>query len=102
MTSYTVMQFVDTLMVARVGYLEVAAQGNGGVWSFALVCFGFGLLMVVNTFVAQNLGAGRAHDAAKYGWAGIWLGLLVWLLVLLPWAIGLGWIFPAMGRWCVH
>ena len=33
MTSYTVMGFVDALMVARLGPLEVAAQGNGGIVS---------------------------------------------------------------------
>ena len=32
MTSYTAMQFVDSLMVAQIGPLEVAAQGNGGIW----------------------------------------------------------------------
>ena len=33
MTSYTVMQFIDKLMVGQVGPLEVAAQGNGGIWA---------------------------------------------------------------------
>ena len=30
MTSYTVMQFTDSLMVGQVSPLAVAAQGNGG------------------------------------------------------------------------
>ncbi|MCH2162110.1 MAG: MATE family efflux transporter [Phycisphaerales bacterium] len=98
MTSYTVMQFVDTLMVARIGHVEVAAQGNGGIWSFAIICFGFGLLSVVNTFVAQHVGAGRAGDAARYGWAAMWIGMVFWAVVLLPWAIALAWIFPYMGH----
>ena len=72
MTSYTVMQFVDSLMVAQVGPLEVAAQGNGGIWSFTPIAFVFGLLTVINTFAAQNLGAGRVDRVARYGWAGIW------------------------------
>ncbi|MGA1018336.1 MAG: MATE family efflux transporter, partial [Phycisphaerales bacterium] len=59
MASYTVMQFVDSVIVARIGPIEVAAQGNGGVWSFVPVSFVFGLLTVVNTFAAQNLGAKR-------------------------------------------
>ena len=50
MTSYTVMGFVDALMVARLGPLEVAAQGNGGIWSFNPIAFVFGMLTVVNTF----------------------------------------------------
>ena len=32
MTSYTVMQFSDKLMVAQVGPLEFTAQSNGGIW----------------------------------------------------------------------
>ena len=84
MASYTVMQFVDSLMVSRVGALEVAAQGNGGVWSFAIVAFLFGILTMVNTFVSQNVGAGRPHQAARFGWAGLWFALLAWLFILLP------------------
>ena len=30
MLSYTLMQFIDSLMVSVLGPLEVAAQGNGG------------------------------------------------------------------------
>ena len=37
MVSFTVMQFVDKLMVSKVGPLEVAAQGNAGTWSFAMI-----------------------------------------------------------------
>ena len=94
MTSYTVMQFIDSLMVARIGHLEVAAQGNGGVWSFAVICFGFGLLTVVNTFVAQHLGAGEKSSTARYGWSSIWISLLMWLVVLL--ASSSCWVWPSI------
>ena len=83
MTSYTVMGFVDALMVARLGPVEFAAQGNGGIWSFLPISLVFGVLTVVNTFVAQNVGAGRAAETARYGWAGLWLGIFSWLLLLL-------------------
>jgi MATE family multidrug resistance protein len=98
MTSYTVMQFVDSLFVAQVGPLEVAAQGNGGIWSFVPTAFIFGLLTVVNTFTAQNLGAGRPERSAAYGWAGIWIAVAAWLLVLLPWALLLPSIFALAGH----
>ena len=98
MTSYTVMGFVDALMVARLGPLEVAAQGNGGIWSFNPIAFVFGMLTVVNTFVAQNVGAGRRDLTARYGWAGVWLAVTAWLLILLPWAIVLPFIFDAAGH----
>lgn len=99
MVSYTVMQFVDAVMVAQVGPLEMAAQGNGGVWSFAPISFCFGVLSLVNTFVAQHVGAGRGAEAGRWAWAGIWLSVAAWLLLLLPWGLaGLPWAFAQMGH----
>ena len=62
MSSFTVMQFVDALMVGQLGPLELAAQGNGGVWSFTIIAFVFGLLTLVNTFVAT---APRSGEPAQ-------------------------------------
>jgi MATE family multidrug resistance protein len=98
MVSYTLMQFVDSLMVSKVGALEVAAVGNGGIWAFAPQSFLFGFLSIVNTFVAQNVGAGRRDGAARYGWAGLWLGVASWVVVMLPWALMLPWFFAWMGH----
>jgi MATE family multidrug resistance protein len=96
MSSYTVMQFVDKVMVAQVGPLEVAAQGNGGIWAFTPIAFAMGVLSMVNTYVSQNLGAGRPREGVKYGWAAIWLSVLVWLLVLLPLAAAMPALFRLM------
>jgi MATE family multidrug resistance protein len=93
MTSYTVMQFVDALMVGQVGTLEVAAQGNGGIWVFTAIAVALGFLTVVNTYVSQNLGAGRPEQGPPYAWAALWLSLAFWGIVLLPAAIALPWIF---------
>ena len=98
MTSYTVMGFVDALMVARLGPTEFAAQGNGGIWSFLPISLVFGVLTVVNTFVAQNVGAGRGTETARYGWAGLWLGVFAWLFLLLPWAFLLPLLFRLSGH----
>lgn len=98
MTSYTVMGFVDALMVARVGPMEVAAQGNGGIWSFLPISLVFGLLTVVNTFVAQNVGAGRGRETAVYGWAGLWTAVIGWAVVLVPWAFVVPWLFGLAGH----
>jgi len=87
MTSYTVMQFVDKLMVGQVGPLEVAAQGNGGIWVFTAIAVAMGFLTVVNTYVSQNLGAGRPENGPKYAWAGIWMTVAIWVVVLLPMAV---------------
>ena len=96
MTSYTVMQFVDSLMVGQVSPIAVAAQGNGGIWAFAPISMGIGLLTVVNTFVAQNLGAGRTGAAPRYAWAGLWLSVAFWVVVMLPIAAGLPLLFGLM------
>lgn len=96
MTSYTVMQFTDKLMVGQVGPLELTAQSNGAIWAFNLLAALFGTLTVVNTFVAQNLGAGRPERGPVYAWAGIWLGIAVWAVILLPYAAVIPWIFEAL------
>jgi len=62
MTSFTVMQFVDKIMVSKVGPTEVAAQGNAGTWAFAAIATVIGVVTVVNTFVSQNLGAGKPEN----------------------------------------
>jgi MATE family multidrug resistance protein len=98
MLSYTLMQFVDAIMVAQVGTDEVAAQGNGGVWGFVPMAFLFGALTVVNTFVSQSLGAGRTGDVARYGWAGLWFGVFSWLIVLVPFGFMVPWMFSLMGH----
>ncbi len=98
MLSYTLMQFVDSLMVSVLGPLEVAAQGNGGAWSWVAISFGFGILTLVNTLVSQRVGAGRTDEIARYGWAGIWLALGFWLAVLVPFALVIGHAFGAMGH----
>lgn len=96
MTSYTVMQFIDKLMMGQVGPLEVAAQGNGGIWAFVPMGTAMGFLTVVNTFVAQNLGAGKPENGPKYAWGALWLSAAAWLVVLLPLAIALPFVFRAM------
>ncbi len=98
MTSYTVMQFFDKLMVAQVGPTEVAAQGNGGIWAFSAIAFALGVLTVINTFVAQNLGAGKPERGVTYAWAGLWLSVAIWVGLLIPWALFLPVLFRLMGH----
>ncbi len=95
MTSYTVMQFVDALMVSRVGSLELAAQGNGGLATFMPLSFLMGVLTMVNTYVSQNLGAGRPREAPRFAWAALWMSAMGWV-VLLPYAASLGLIFAQL------
>jgi len=96
MTSYTVMQFIDKLMIGQVGPLEVAAQGNGGVWAFVPIAVSMGFLTVVNTFVSQNLGRGKPENGPRYAWAALWITVVAWLVLLLPFAASMPIIFGAM------
>jgi hypothetical protein len=68
--SFTLMQFVDGLMVARVSEEAMSAQLTGGMASFTAMCFFIGLLSCVSTFASQNLGAGSPDRGAVYAWQG--------------------------------
>ena len=85
MTSYTLMQFADAIMVSRIDGdgPYVAAQGNGGIMAWLSISFAMGLITMVNTFVSQNLGANKPERCASYAWAGLWLSG-AWSLLLLP------------------
>lgn len=96
MTSYTVMQSVDKLMVSRLGPepLYVGAQGNGGLAAFVPISIAMGCLSVVNTYVSQHLGAGSERKAPAYMWNGLWIAL-VWAMLLVPYGL----LMPSMFAW---
>ncbi len=96
MTSYTIMQFMDKLMVGQVGPLELTAQSNGGIWAFTPLAWIMGALTVINTYVAQNLGANRPENGPKYAWTGLWMSLFAWIFLMLPMALCLPLLFSQM------
>lgn len=98
MTSYTVMQFVDSMMVARLSPEDVAAQGNGGVWVWTAIAAMYGFVTLVNTFAAQNHGAGRPREAAAYAWAGVWVGIVCAVVLMVPFGFVLPSLFGALGH----
>lgn len=100
MSSYTLMQFIDGLMVSRIGPepVYVAARGNGGMAAWIPIAVVMGLLTVVNTYVSQNLGAGRPQRGSVYGWTAVWISLVVWAVLMLPYAFVLPWIFAQLGH----
>jgi len=100
MTSYTVMQFIDGMMVSRVkpaDPVNIAAQGNGGILVWVAIAAMIGVLSMVNTFVSQNLGAGTPKKGSAYAWAAIWLSIVASIL-LIPYALAMPWFFTLMGH----
>jgi MATE family multidrug resistance protein len=88
MASYTVMQFLDTWMLARASHSvdDPTAVGNSGLLAFSLISFGMGLLWVVNTLVSQSFGRKAYDECGRYLWQGVWFAFAyaAVLLALLP------------------
>lgn len=98
MTSYTVMQFIDGMMVSQIqppDPVYVAAQGNGGMAVWLSLSIPLGALGVVNTYVSQNLGAGRPERGSAYGWSVLWISV-AWAALLVPYAMLLPTLFRSM------
>lgn len=97
MLSFSLMQFVDRLLTARlIGPEALAAVGNGGIASWVAGSVFMGLLGVINTYVSQHLGAGRPERGPAYAWTGFWLSLGAWAFVLLPYAVFFPHVFGFM------
>jgi MATE family, multidrug efflux pump len=86
MASYTVMQFVDKLMVKEIGPepVYVSAQSNGGMMAWMMMSFVLGMTGVINSFVSQNLGANKPERGAAYAWNGLWISVIYWALIMIP------------------
>ncbi|MGD9140702.1 MAG: MATE family efflux transporter [bacterium] len=82
MVSQTVMTFVDTMMVGRLGPTELAAVGLSGTLTWGLFSFFNGLVNGVNTFVAQNYGARRFDDIGRVTWQGVYFALVSGVILI--------------------
>jgi len=100
MTSYTVMQFIDGYMVTKIDEdpVYLAAQGNGGIVAWLTMSLLLGLTTVVNSYVSQNLGAGKPREGAAYAWNAVWLSVAGWLLIMLPVLAATPAIFDSLGH----
>ena len=80
--SFTAMAIVDTAMVGRLGATAQGAVGIATTYMFTLYVFGLGLIGVVNTFVAQNHGAGNNSYCGVILGHGLRLATLLGMLTL--------------------
>jgi len=73
--STTLMWTADTILLGRVGKVEIAAAGLGGVLIWTLYTFFVGGVHAVNTFVAQAKGGGRPRECSVFAWQGIYFSI---------------------------
>ena len=95
--SFTVMQFVDRSMVARLGKEALAAVLPAGMISFIPASFALGIITCLNTFVSQSLGRGEKKECSNYCWQVIYMGLAyLSVAILFIWPAA-PWIFRSLG-----
>lgn len=80
------MGWADSIMLGRVGVLELAACAFGSSISHIFLVFGFGLIAAVSIRASQEFGAGRRKRAGEVLSAGVALsfggGIVLFLLLL--------------------
>jgi multidrug resistance protein, MATE family len=88
MASYTLMQFIDTLILAHSGQggIPPTAAANAGILAFAAIALGMGVMFVVNTLASQSFGRKDFPAAGRFMWQGIWFAMFFGLAMfaLLP------------------
>lgn len=94
MTSYTIMAFVDKFMVKDIGEdpVYISAQSNGSMFVWMFMAYVLGMNGVINSFVSQNLGAKKAERGAAYAWNGLWVGLVYFVVLMVP----MFWLIPGL------
>jgi len=104
MISYTLMQFVDTWMLACRGPLAATAGSNSGMMAYSCLALGIGVLWIVNTLASQSFGRKDDAHCGTFLWQGVWFSLafavllLPLLLIAHPLFIAFGHA-PAMAAW---
>lgn len=90
--SVTLMQVVDSAMVGRLGSAQLGAVGFGGIWMWTAVSFFMGVATVVQTFVSQSDGSGRAHECGGWVWQGLYMVVLPVAIV----SVAVFWLAPTL------
>jgi len=85
--SFTLLSFVDTLMVGRLGAARLAASGIAGVLYFAVVFSIAGLGIGVQTLTARRFGEGKRKDCGDVANVGLILAVAIGLPITMagPW-----------------
>lgn len=95
--SFTVMQFVDRIFLARYSPLSIQAALPAGILSFTMICGFMAIAGYANTLVAQYHGAGNPHACARSTAQAFWFSLMTWPLLLLLIPVG-NWLLTSAGH----
>jgi MATE family multidrug resistance protein len=90
------MSLVDTVMAGPLGAAAIGAGSLGGMLFYPIVMAGTGLLLGMDTLVAQSHGAGNPQECRRTLIAGLWLSAavappltaVIWALIPLLGALG--------------
>lgn len=74
-TGWMAMGVVDTMMAGRLGAAAVGAGGLGGIMFYPIAALGVGILLSLDTFVAQAFGARNRAECGLSLVAGVWVAI---------------------------
>ncbi len=88
--SWTVMTFVDRMMLDWLSGAAMAAAFSAGMLWTAVLCLPLGICMFANTFVSQYYGAGQHERIGAAVWQAVWIAigfspLMLAAIPLAPW-----------------
>ena len=89
------MGLVDLAMVGRLGPAAIGAVGIGSVLCLAVVVFGIGMLLGLDTLVARAYGRGRLDECRRWLVQGAWLAVLL----AVPLTLVGGGVAASLDRW---
>ncbi len=86
--SYTIMRFVDRMMLSWRSPEDIAASVPAGVACFTIVSLFYGISAYTNTLVSQYYGAKKYNNLSSSLWQGIFFSLMaaVFLITITPFA----------------
>ncbi len=74
--SQSVITFADAIQVKHLGPGAIAATATGGLNVFGLVILPMGIAFIIQSFVAQLVGAGQREATRRYAWYGLVLAAI--------------------------
>lgn len=95
--SFTVMQFIDRVFLARYSSVSIQAALPAGILSFTMICGFMAIAGYANTLVAQYHGAGQPQACSRSTAQAAWFALFVWPLLLLLIPVG-NWLLARAGH----